>query len=508
MSADESVKILIEAEDQASKKMLAVQKQTEALANNVKTLGGRTKATAEFTGTLASLMGGSEFGQYAGQIAAITEKTSQFGEVAKAGGAGALAFKAGLVGLVGYASFQVGKVFADLIWNTKEYERELAKLHETSQRTFKEVAAANERFFSNQHEDIELISNPEEKRAAYEALFAQTNKDVSTMTQRLAESTKAAEEWEDAWKITGDRKIYAEEAKRQMESDKERLEMLKQERTRLRDILGDRTAINEQTKISNELAAKSESFLAGLREEVSLLKMSAEERKKAEAINNTNNEGAASEAFRLFEERDALIEKQKIEEDAAKTAIDRERELAKLRADSLDALRQERIAILEGAEAAEIFALQKQGLDEATAKLIASERAAVDVLRNEKEERERVDALIQSEKQRAEVEITRALQGDQAAASLQYQQQGLTKDEADKLAMQQEFLKGLQSAEKATPQLTAVESRLQTRGRTDDPTQKVAVNTAEAVKQLQRLNDNIRNKQNVTPKIELEVVGN
>ncbi len=100
--------------------------------------------------------------------------------------------------------------------------------------------------FANQKEDIELIRDPKEKRAAQEALFKQLDNDVQGITDQLKESTKIADEWADAWQITGNRKAYAEEAQKQVEIDKQRLAQAKAMRDELRRELSERKAINDQ----------------------------------------------------------------------------------------------------------------------------------------------------------------------------------------------------------------------------------------------------------------------
>lgn len=507
MAADESVKIIIEAEDQASAEFEMAQRRAEAMVygtrdateklqaeidelnqlyktgaisvenynkvhanlqgkmdslnNTFKTNASRTKASAEFAGVLANTLGGTQFGAYAGQVAQITEKVSQFSEVSKVGGAGAMAFKAGLVGLVGVLSFQLGKALGDIIFQTKKWEEELAKATQKQRELSAEIQKTRLADFGLEIEELQAIGDETERNLA----LREKLKSVTDETGRVQANVQALQaivdenaEW--SWQF-GQRKLNSIQKEEELKQAKESLAILEQEREVLQEMFSDRKGDIAARQKANEIAAGSDAYLASLRDELALLRMDADERRKAEAINNTSGEGAAGEAFQLMKERDAIIEKQKIEEDAANEKLANETRIKELRDSSLLALKQERIALLEGAEAAEVFALQQQGLDEATAKRIASEREALRLLREEKEK---------------EKDVT--LQAD---------------------AVEQKQL--------SNPQLTAVESRLQTRGRTEDPTQKVAANTAEAVKQLQKLNENINKQQKVAPKLELEVVG-
>ena len=336
-----SAKVIIDAEDLASKKIAEAARNVEQSVKNIKDVGGKAKASTEFIGTLATALGGSELGSYAGQLAQLTDRVSQFSEVSKAGTAGAMAFKLGLVAAVGAIAFKVGEAFGNVIFETKKMTREFERAKEAASELNNELAKSRDQSFSDRKEDIELIRDPKEKRAAQEALFKQLDNDVQGITNQLKNSTKIADEWADAWQITGNRKAYAEEAQKQVEIDKQRLSQAKEFRDELRRELSDRKAINDQIRADNEAAAQAE------------------------------RQAAIDKAAAIKAVEDARIA-------AANKAFDDAKRLQDIEQREIDRLKEQRILLEQGAEAAKAFALEQQGLDKATAERLAREGAAIE----------------------------------------------------------------------------------------------------------------------------------
>ena len=190
-------------------------------------------------------------------------------------------------------------------------------------------------------------------------------------------------------------------------------------------IAGARAQANEQIKLANQEKDKSESYLESLRQEVEYLKATREEQIKLDAARNTTEEDRG-EAERLLQERDAIhakaeaekeLERTRIqaEENAAKAAIkaaeDIERAKAKaaeeqqkaaekaaaevakekeriegIKRSEQERLQLQRIELEQGAEAAKVQELINKGIDEATAKEIAAEEAAIERLKQKKAE--------------------------------------------------------------------------------------------------------------------------
>ncbi len=340
-----SAKVIIDAEDLASKKIADAARNVDRSIKSIKETGQKAKASTELFGTLANTLGGSQLGQYAGQLGQLTEKVSQFSEVSKAGGAGALAFKAGLASVVAVIAFQVGKAFGNVIFQTEKMERAFNRTKEAAAELNAELSKSRDTAFANSKEDIDLIRDPKEKRAEQEKLFKQLDNDVRGITDQLKQSTKVAEEWSNAWQITGNRKAYAEEAQKQVELDKQRLAQAKAQRDELRRELSERKAINDQIRADNEAADKAEQEAIRAKEKAANDLIAAEK-------------AAADEAER-----------------AAQKRIDEAKRIADIRQNEIDRLKEEKILLTEGAEAAKRFSLEKQGVDKESAARIAAAQA-------------------------------------------------------------------------------------------------------------------------------------
>lgn len=357
--------------------------------------GQNTKAMLQLGQTLASLTGNSDVAGFAGQMANATDKVGKFADVSKAGGAGATALKLGLIGIVAGVAFSFGKVLADWIWNTKEFERSMRDAKEEAAALEQQIKEFAQTRMSNAKEDIELIRDPEAKREAYKKLLSDLEKDIDSVGARAAKSKREADEWADAWQITGNRKQYAEDAATQARIDKEQVETLKRQAGEIRKIIGVRAEQVALLKAENAAKDKSESYITGLKEELEYLQATRDEQIKIEAARNATKSDRG-EAERLLKERDAIEAKIAAEKELAETqrraredearaaqqAIDdAERETQRLK--DLEQSIQERIELrrielTQGKEAARVQELINQGIDAATAKKLAAQEAELD----------------------------------------------------------------------------------------------------------------------------------
>jgi hypothetical protein len=437
-----TIDIIIAADDQATKEFAQVAKNIDANVKNIKEIGGRAKTSTEFVGTLANALGGTEIGSYAGQLAGLTDKVSQFAEVQKAGGAGAFAFKAGLAAAAGVIAYQVGSAIGNVIFQVEKWNKSIAETTEKTKEMIAETAKIKALQLTDTKEDIELIRDPAEKRQAYEQLLKSMQTEMIGLEGRVKQGAKEVKAWDAAWKITGDRKGFAEIAKQELAESKEKLKVMQEEALTLQRLLSDRTRDNEEIKKRNEEAKKSEDYiaslqkelellttkdkllakatqsgavgedatlaanlllqiesaktqdeqikksddyLAGLRKEVEILRAKKEETAAVVAQQNTFGVDANAEAERLLRERDALKAKEeqekKLAEDQKKLAdekINQAKQIEAIRTKELDKLAEERIALTQGKEAAHAFNLEKQGLSKTDAQRIAREQATID----------------------------------------------------------------------------------------------------------------------------------
>lgn len=370
----------------------------ESSEESIKTIGSDAKKASAAVGSLANTLGAtgvSGAADFASKLAGATETVSQFREAAKSGGAGAMAFKVGLVGLAAAGGAAVGKFLGDIIFETKKFTREMERAKEASKDLEKQLSKSRDTLVSNKKEDIELIADPEKKKAAYQSLLSQLDKDLQTVTGNVAVSQKAVDSWAEAWQITGERKAAAVMAGEQLANDKARLEALRDQRSEIQKLVSARAEENAAIAATNEANKKSGEFLAGLREEIELLKATKGEQIALEAARNTTTEDRG-EAEQLLKERDAILakqqamkdaetERQKAIDEAAKAAEkaiqDKEHEAKRL--EDIVKSEQERLALRkieleQGKEAARVQALMNQGVDERTARQLAADEAALE----------------------------------------------------------------------------------------------------------------------------------
>lgn len=467
----EAVEILIKADDQASAKLAAVATNAEkagAKTNNAfKDTGKNVKATSDLFAQLASMTGNSELAGLANTVGGVTEKVGQFSEVSQKGALGAVGFKLGLMGVAATAGFAVGKVLADIIWQTEKFERAMANAKEAAAELDAQLKRNASTMAANVREDIELIRNPEEKRAAYAKLLGDLNRDIQTASDVAGKSAREVEEWADAWKITGNRKQYALDAQEQLKADQARLANLKEQRDELMKVVGARALEVAEIKAANAAKDKSEDYLETLRQEVEYLKATREEQIKIDAARNTTPEDQG-EAERLLKERDAIKAKQEAEREAA---------------EEHKKLQEESIRAAEKAAADAERARQKEQEDR--------EKAAEQAAENARQEVQRVEDIIAAERERMELQKIEMEQGKEAANAQQLINQGVDETTAKQLAAEQAAIdKAKQDeadaaaklkaeeagAKKAgggpTPTLAAMESRLLTRGSSSDPMDK------------------------------------
>jgi len=491
----------------SAEQFAAAQDKISGKMNNtgaaMKDVGGNAKKTTELVGTLAQLTGNTELGNFASQLAGATEKISSFGEVSKAGKAGALAFKLGLVALAATIGSAIGKAIGDVIFETKKFTRELERAKEASKELEDRLQKTRSVMMENAKEDIELIRDPDKKRAEYKALLDTLNKDIDAVSKNVTVSQKAVDDWADAWQITGNRKEYAKQAQEQLENDKARLNALRDERDELQKITSERTRQNEELAKANEAKDKSEAYIAQLKQEVEYLAATKEEQLLLDAARNTTIEDRG-EAERLLKERDAIIAKaeaqkeleeaqKRAEEERAKAAekaiqdAQRERD----RIDGIVRTENERLALRaleleQGKEAAKVQALIAQGVEEAAAKQIAATESALQAKEDKAKaeetnaqeaakEKQRIADLVKAEQERLALKKLEAEQGKEAAKAQALINQGVDDATAKKLAAAESALekdKGPMEKPKETGALMASESRLLTSGRSSDPMDK------------------------------------
>lgn len=366
-----------------------------------------TKAGTEFFGAVANLAGGNAIGSVAGQIAGLTEKTSQFGEVAKSGTAAANAFRVGLVGAAGVIGFQIGSAIGNVIFETERWNKELEKANEQLRKLETVRLAQLDQSFADFRAGLEFSGDVEGDVASRlgdintEIANLEQSKKAATASIRELESMQSG--WSDLFNPFADSSVVQDQtsvfddlfggtqqlidAKTQsVAQDQASLDKLREQKTELERLVGIEA---QRAAMAKDKAAQeqSKSFVESLRQELELL--TAESEGTANAVKAMRGAGATGqevEAEVLLNEIDLIkqkIELQKQEQEEKKRAAEEEKqrlkEIDKLQKDEAANLRSRITLITQGKEAQMTEDLMRKGLATDQAKAIAAGQAALDL---------------------------------------------------------------------------------------------------------------------------------
>ncbi|XZE20863.1 hypothetical protein SH449x_000753 [Pirellulaceae bacterium SH449] len=531
MSKKESIKILIEGEDQASAKIQEAAAKTREALSEIKDAGGEVKTSLNFVSFLADQLGGSEVSAFVGEITSATDQTIKFAQVAKNGGAGALAFKAGLAGLVATAAFSVGKFIGEWIFQTEKWNSELEKGLQKSKDLSAEIRDLAQQRFTDSKVDIELIRDPEEKRAAYDQLLKEVNTNLVGVEGQARASKKAAEEWAEAWQITGERKGSAQLAQQQADDDRARLDLLKQQQKELQRIIGieaERAAIREQNRKDDS----DDRYIENLEKQLELEKAIGDEKIAVQARQSTFSDPARERAEQLLREMEAI--KQLREQEKARAQELEAERTKQIESDQryLEGLQKQlELERAVGDEKLAIQARQSAYSDDARsqAEEMLRELESIKQLRDAEKAREqerkaaatammqeasRIQSVYDREVDSLEQQIVLLRDGKEAARQMALEKQGIAREDAKRFVEMQRQLEEQQRVETTRPTSTntAMESRVMALGNVEDsPAKETAKNTEEAKKildaMLQELKEQARLRSESTEQQTIELVG-
>lgn len=350
--------------DQLAKKRMELERisKLQSGPDGFRQGAGRLKATTEFAGSMSMLFGGSQFGQIAGQMAQLTERTSQFSEVAKQSGAAAMLMKAGLVAAAGVISYQIGSAIGNWIFQQEDLNSEIEKTASLMREQSGDALKKLSQEFRDKREDISLLPNKNTQKAELRALLAETEASFAK-EEALYNSKKDLED-------AGD--------KASADAHKARMRQLAEQRDELQRALSGRDEqIAKQKEINAEMD-KSKAFVANLEKEVALMKLKGDEAIRAKAAQETFGAEDTSKAVALMKEKEALdavakaeAEAEQKKQQAAEKAKQKAEQIEQLKQRELQTLEERRIALEQGEEAARRYALVQQGLDEQSAAQIA-----------------------------------------------------------------------------------------------------------------------------------------
>jgi hypothetical protein len=389
--ASESIKILIEAEDKASMQVASASKNIEQSVKGVKETGQKAKASVEFFGVLAGQLGGSQLQSAAGGVAAITEKMGQFSEMMKVGGAGAMAFQAGLTLLVTTMSFKLGQSIGEMIFGVRDSEKAFSEAKAEADAYAAALVAAGNQKFSEQLEDIQLIRDPEAKQQAAVDLFRSIEKGINNSIESMNFYQAQVDEM-DASIIPdpfGDQTEIRNQLQQQANAQADIHASLQEQLQTVSKQFGARAQLvqtikNQQAAEDAAAAKAAQSFNSGMATLKQLGFQYDELTKGRDAARaaQLRDQGIGDADIKAILMMDGMIAKEKelqaTKEKARQTEENRLTQVENLAKSELQRLEEQKVALEQGQQAAHAFRLTQQGMDKESAEAIAAAQAAMD----------------------------------------------------------------------------------------------------------------------------------
>jgi hypothetical protein len=371
-----------------------LKQQLESSGESLKGVGKNAKGAGDAISVFASATGSPEIGAFAGKIGMASNELAKFRDMAGQAGSGALAFKAGLVGMVAVLSFQIGSAIGNALFQTQKWKDELEAAKREAERLDAALLSASSRRFNLELDEISVIRDPEEQSRETAKLLNDIEKQIDDKNKQIQEKLAAEESFNEYWFGSAeDRAAFNDTT-----AMEKQLDLLRQQRDTLRESTSERRKAIDDKRKENALIDQSQAYVESLKQEVDFLQATREQQIELEASRRALGDDVGY-AEQLLRERDAILAKQQAEREAdaeKKRAADRqkaederrvqaaEREIERIK-NAEEAERQRlkiaRIAIEQGKEAAKVASLVAQGIDEATAKQLAAEEAAIDLLK-------------------------------------------------------------------------------------------------------------------------------
>lgn len=384
--ASESLKYIIDAEDNASVKMQKVKQQLEASAKSVQKFGGNTKAATELTGSLANALGGTVFGSSAAMFADITGKVTALSGAMAAGGVAAMAFKAAVAGGVVVAVYSVTRAIDDAITGVAAWRKELEASFAEASKSADFIIAKQEKRLALELEIALAARNQAETNREGGIILDGIEEKIAAQKAKLDEVKAAAKATKESF---GSGLGFLEDAVKADEAalavEQKRLDALIKMREATKDKLGlSQQGLREELK-TRQAAEKSLQWVEALSAEVNGMMMTEEQKLKLMVEQNTVGAQHQEWATKLLDakkryleqqEKDKQLveEKKKLEDDELKRQNEKlaaTKKLFELNQSTVANLRQQLTLQKDGTVAARAFALEQQGVGSQMAKMFA-----------------------------------------------------------------------------------------------------------------------------------------
>lgn len=217
--AAESVKIVLEGVDKASPAFTSVAARIKETGDQSQKLGGVFSKIFDSLGLDQLSMASNQFGGLAGQM-------KELGEAGTKGGAGMIAAKAGIVAASVAASYSVGTMIADWIYQTEEWRAGLLETLQAAEKQAAKLNAKRREQFDLEMQIAELAATPEERIAEQQAILGKVNSSLEEQKKKAAEAKKELAALRKQWGSADAVKA----AEKQLEIEQQRLDLLREQK--------------------------------------------------------------------------------------------------------------------------------------------------------------------------------------------------------------------------------------------------------------------------------------
>ena len=243
----ESVEIILDGVDNASPAFTAVAGQMKKTADTGQKLSG-------VFGKIFESLGLSELQAYSGEFSNISGQMKELGDAGEKGGAGMMIAKAGIAAAVAAASFNIGKMIGEWVFETERWKQALKDALDEVNKGEQQVREKLDKQFQLRLQIAQAAGSDDQKASELKTLQEQIQRDIQFQQDfvRMREQELAAAE---AGNYFGMSQGDVDKAKADLENERKKLELLKEQNQEVQDI---RNPSAEQQMLDARLKSNEE----------------------------------------------------------------------------------------------------------------------------------------------------------------------------------------------------------------------------------------------------------
>jgi hypothetical protein len=243
----ESVEIILDGVDNASPAFTAVAGQMKKTADTGQKLSG-------VFGKIFESLGLSELQAYSGEFSNISGQMKELGDAGEKGGAGMMIAKAGIAAAVAAASFNLGKMIGEWVFETERWKQALKDALDEVNKGEQQVREKLDKQFQLRLQIAQAAGSDDQKASELKTLQEQIQRDIQFQQDfvRMREQELAAAE---AGNYFGMSQGDVDKAKADLENERKKLELLKEQNQEVQDI---RNPSAEQQMLDARLKSNEE----------------------------------------------------------------------------------------------------------------------------------------------------------------------------------------------------------------------------------------------------------